>query len=81
MQADRAGNDGAESEQGGQVEHIRTKDDAGADLLLMLRYGAHCRRDLRCVGSKRCNHAQHGARNPQTLAQALEPGDQQPARG
>jgi hypothetical protein len=46
MQMDAARDDGAQSQQGGQVEHIGPDDDPGAEPLLLAGYRGHGRGHL-----------------------------------
>ena len=58
MEIDAAGRNGAEAEQGGQVEHVRAQDDAGAHGLLMVGDRRDRSGDLGRVGCKRSDHAE-----------------------
>jgi hypothetical protein len=68
VQADPPGHDGAQSEQRRQVEHVRAKHHAGADLMLAMDERGHRRGDLRGVcgqcrqqAKQRFGQAQPGA--------------------
>ena len=81
VQRDAARHHPAETEQGRQVEHVGADDDARADLLLMLGQRRDRRGDLRGVRGQRGHHAQQRLRQPEPLADPLQPGDQQVAGG
>ena len=53
VQADTAGDDRAQAEQGRQIEDIGPDDDTGAQPLLMTGDRGDGRGDLRCVGRQR----------------------------
>ena len=79
VQADAAGDDGAQAEQGRQVEHIGSDDDSGAQSLLMTGDRGDGRRDLRCVSRQRGHYAEQRLRQAEPLADPLQPGHQDPA--
>jgi hypothetical protein len=81
VEIDTASRNCAEAEQGGQVEDVRAQDDAGAHGLLMVGDRRDRSGDLRRVGRQRSDHAETRFREPEAIADALEPSDQYPARG
>ena len=58
MQFDLARDDGAEPEQGGEIEHVGSDHDAGADTGVMPGERRHAGGDLGCVGRQCGEHAQ-----------------------
>jgi hypothetical protein len=81
VQADAVGDHGAQAQQGGEVEHIRSDDDPGAQTLLVAGHRGDGRGDLGRVRRERGDNAQQGLRQAEPLAHPLEPRDKNPACG
>ena len=81
VQGDPPGHERAQAEQGGQVEHVRAEHDAHPDGVLAAGEGGRGGRDLGRVGGQRGDQAEHGLGEPEPLAEALDPGDQDDAGG
>ena len=81
VQGDPPGHDRAQAEQGGQVEHVRAEHDAHPDGVLAAGERGGGGRDLGRVGGQRGDQPEHGLGEPEALAEAFDPDDQDRARG
>ncbi len=79
MQADAAGYHGAQSQEGGQVEDIRSDDDPGAQPLLMTGHRGNGSCNLGRICRQRRHDSEQRLRQAQPLSDPLKPGDQNPA--
>ena len=80
MQRDPSRHDGAQAEQGGQVEDVRPDHYASPHRLLVVQERGHRGGDLGSVGRQRRRHPEQGFRKPEPFAHSLQAGHEDPAR-
>src|SRR5579863_470786 len=78
MQVDPVRDEGRQSEQSRQVEHVGAQHHSGTDRALAVPEGGDCRCDLRTVGGESCDDSQEGFGDTKMCTESLNSRSEHP---